>query len=326
MYAIGAERRTQLLTLPEANQTVMTRRFRVFSMRLGRAKQRAVAATLMSLVVGLLLAVAPGTARAQMTQSQKDEVKLHYQRATRAYDLQKYQEAIDEYQKAYEISGDPPMLYNIAQAYRLAEQPGEAARYYRRFLQRMPNAHNREDVERKIADQERMAEQQRKKAEAVTPPPPPPPPTKPPPIVEVKPPPPPSVTPPTAPPNPPPPPPETSHVRAVVGWSMLGAGLIADGVAAYEGYRAKQKGDQLTKDSMNGKTFDPSLETAGKNANIAAIALGIGGTALAITGIIVLATGGSSEQTEKAATPVARLTLTPWISTGLVGGGARLQF
>ena len=38
--------------------------------------------------------------------------------------------------------------------------------------------------------------------------------------------------------------------------------------------------------------FDPSLETAGKNANIAAIALGIGGTALAIAGIIVLVTGG----------------------------------
>ena len=45
---------------------------------------------------------------------------------------------------------------------------------------------------------------------------------------------------------------------------------------------------------MATKTFDPSLETAGKNANIAAIALGIGGTALAITGIIVLVTGDSS--------------------------------
>ena len=101
-----------------------------------------------------------------MTQAQKDEVKLHYQRATRAYDLQKYLEAIDEYQKAYEISGDPPMLYNIAQAYRLADQPAEAVRYYRRFLQRMPNARNRDDVERKIADQEKMAEQ-RKKVEPV---------------------------------------------------------------------------------------------------------------------------------------------------------------
>jgi hypothetical protein len=77
--------------------------------------------------------------------------------------------------------------------------------------------------------------------------------------------------------------------------------------------------------AMPPKTFDPSLETAGKNANIAAIALGIGGTAVAIAGAIVLITGGSSE-TEKPATPVARLSLTPWISSGLVGGGARLQF
>jgi tetratricopeptide (TPR) repeat protein len=264
-----------------------------------------------------------------MTQAQKDEVKLHYQRATRAYDLQKYQEAIDEYQKAYEISGDPPMLYNIAQAYRLADQPSEAARYYRRFLQRMPNARNREDVERKIADQEKLADQ-RRKVEPVVPPPPPTttPPTKPPPIVEVKPPP--AVVPPQPPPPqlPPPPPPETSHARAVVGWSLIGAGLIVDGVAAFEGYRARQKGDQLTRDSMMTppKTFDPAVETAGKNANIAAIALGIGGTAVAIAGAIVLISGGSSEPTEKGATPVAHVSVTPWISNGLVGGGARLLF
>jgi tetratricopeptide (TPR) repeat protein len=279
------------------------------------------------LVIAIGLTAAAGQARAQMSQAQKDEVKLHYQRATRAYDLQKYQEAIDEYQKAYEISGDPPMLYNIAQAYRLADQPSEAARYYRRFLQRMPNARNRDDVERKIADQERLADQ-RKKVEPVAPPPPTTTPTKPPPIVEVKPPPQPPVVPPSPPQLPPPPPPETSHARAVVGWSLVGAGLIADGVAAYEGYRARQKGDQLTRDSMMTppKTFDPAVETAGKNANIAAIALGIGGTAVAIAGAIVLITGSSSESTEKPATPVAHVSVTPWISNGLVGGGARLLF
>jgi tetratricopeptide (TPR) repeat protein len=304
--------------------TVTTGGFRVLSLGLGRTKPHAIAG-LASLLLAAFIVAAPRAAEAQMTQSQKDEVKLHYQRATRAYDLQKYTEAIDEYQKAYEISGDPPMLYNIAQAYRLADQPGEAARYYRRFLQRMPNAKNREEVERKIADQEKLADQ-RKKMEPVAPPPPTP--TKPPPIVEVKPPVEVPVTPPLPPPAPPPPPPETSHARAVVGWSLLAAGVIADGVAGYEAYRAKQKGDQLTKDSMMNatKTFDPSLETAGKNANIAAIALGIGGTALAVTGIIVLATAGSSEQTDKPATPVARLTVTPWISAGLFGGGARLQF
>ena len=189
------------------------------------------------------------------------------------------------------------MLYNIAQAYRLADQPGEAVRYYRRFLQRMPNAKNRDDVERKIADRRsspssagrssrsrRRHRPSRRRSWRSTPP----------------------VAPPVTPPPPlppPPPPPETSHAGAVVGWSLLAAGVIADGVAGYEAYRAKQKADQLSKDSMmNGtKTFDPALETAGKNANIAAIALGIGGTAVAITGIIVLVTGdsSSSEQTEK---------------------------
>jgi tetratricopeptide (TPR) repeat protein len=301
----------------------MTRGVRVLSIRLGRILPRAAV-----LAVGLALVVvgASGRAEAQMTQAQKDEVKLHYQRATRAYDLQKYTEAIEEYQKAYEISGDPPMLYNIAQAYRLADQPGEAVRYYRRFLQRMPNARNREDVERKIADQEKIAEGRRKASEAA--PPPPTLPTKPPPVVEVKPPPPP-VVPAQPPPAQPAPAPEPSHARAIIGWCLVGAGVIAGGLAGYEGYVATQKADQLSKDSMMmmTKTFDPSLEDAGKNANIAAIALGIGGAALGLTGIIVLLTGSSpSEQTEKPATPVARLSLTPWVSSGLVGGGARLQF
>jgi tetratricopeptide (TPR) repeat protein len=264
---------------------------------------------------------------AQLTQQQKDEVKLHYQRATRAYDLQKYQEAIEEYQKAYEISGDPPMLYNIGQAYRLSDQPAEAVRYYRRFLQRMPNARNREDVERKIADQEKLIEDRRKAAAAVSPPPPPPPP-KSPPIVEIKPPP---LPPPQPQPQPQPPvvPPEPpSHARAVVGWSLIAAGVIADGVAIYQGYRAKQKADELTRRSMEGGFFDPKIEEDGKNANIAAIALGIGGTAIAVAGAIVLITSSSPEDAgaAPAATPTARLRVTPWIGAGVFGGGARLEF
>jgi tetratricopeptide (TPR) repeat protein len=305
----------------------MTRGFRVFPTRFRRTAPRAAGALMAAAVLAAVLVAAPRPAQAQMTQAQKDEVKLHYQRATRAYDLQKYQEAIDEYQKAYEISGDPPMLYNIAQAYRLADQPTEAVRYYRRFLQRMPNARNRDDVERKIADQEKIAEE-RKRSEPVTPPPSTS--TRPPPIVEVKPPPPVAPAAPAQPPAAPTPAPEASHAGAVVGWCLVGAGLIVDGVAAYEGYRAKQKGDQLTRDSMANQsvTFDPSVETSGKNANVAAIALAIGGTAVAVTGVIILitSTGSSPEQPEKSATPVARLSLTPWLSPGLVGGGARLQF
>ena len=94
--------------------------------------------------VGVVIGLEQRAARAmQLSPQQKLEMKSHYEKATRAYDVGKYQEAIEEYQKAYEIGGDPPMLYNIAQAYRLNDQPGEAVRFYRRYLQRSPNARNR---------------------------------------------------------------------------------------------------------------------------------------------------------------------------------------
>ncbi len=261
----------------------------------------------------------------QLTPQQKEEIKLHYQRATRAYDLQKFPEAIEEYKKAYEIGGDPPMLYNIGQAYRLNDQPAEAISFYRRYLQRSPNARNREDVERKIADQEKLLEDRRKAAAATTPPAPsvtPPPAVVPPPARTA-----PATPLPTivAPPQPPPEPP--SAARAVVGWSMIGAGLVADGVAIYQGVVAKQKADQLTRDSMEGRAFDPDLESAGKTANLAAIVLGISGTAVAVAGAIVLITSGSgSDDGSATPTQTARVRFTPWLGTNVWGGGARLQF
>jgi hypothetical protein len=128
--------------------------------------------------------------------------------------------------------------------------------------------------------------------------------------------------------EPPPPvvsPEPPSQARAVVGWSLIAAGVIADGVAIYQGYRAKQKGDELTRASMAGEVFDPQVEEDGKNANIAAIALGIGGTAIAVAGAIVLITSGGSEGASRPPT-AGRLTVTPWIGAGMFGGGARLQF
>src|SRR5437763_8200594 len=119
----------------------------------------------------MLVAVGAKEVRAQLTPQQKQEIHIHYQQATRAYDLGKYQEAVEEYQKVYEIDGDPVMLYNIAQAYRLNDQPQESIHFYRRYLQRSPEARNKEDVERKIATQEKVIEDKRKAAAAVQPPP-----------------------------------------------------------------------------------------------------------------------------------------------------------
>jgi hypothetical protein len=308
----------------------MTRPLRVFPARPSRSARDALG-LLLVMAIPLLVVSLPGHAVAaiQLSPQQKTDVRIHYERATRAYDLNKYPEAIDEYQKVYEIDGDPVMLYNIGQAYRLNDQPQESIHFYRRYLQRSPEARNRDDVNRKIVNLEKLIEERRKAAAAVTPPPPQP--VKPaeqnaettPPAVT-----PPPVAPPVVVVIPPTPP---SKARRGVGWTMVGVGLVADGVAIVEGIRAKNFGDQLTKASnpTNPPVFNPSTESSGKTANLVAIVCGIAGTAVAITGAIVLITNGSSSgesRVETVPATTASLSFTPWVAPGLFGGGMGLRF
>ena len=141
----------------------MTRRICVFPARPNGFTRGAFGLVLALLVPMLTTALPARAAQAmQLSPQQKQDVRLHYDRATRAYDLNKYQEAIDEYQKVYEIDGDPVMLYNIGQAYRLNDQPQESIHFYRRYLQRSPEAKNREAVEQKIAALEKIVAEQRR--------------------------------------------------------------------------------------------------------------------------------------------------------------------
>ena len=212
----------------------------------------------LAVLAGMLFA---SRAEAQLNPTQKQEMKQHYEKATRAYDVQKYSEAVDEYQKAYEIGGDPAMLYNVAQSYRLADQLSEALRFYRRYLQRSPNARNREDVERKISDLEKTIEERRRAAAAV-----PAAPVAPPPVVVVA----------------PPPAPLAAHDEGtsstlVAGIIVASVGAAALATAAITGKMASDKGDQLTSASVNGKIFDPNLEKTGKTLNTVAVISAIGG-------------------------------------------------
>src|SRR5690348_4770271 len=66
----------------------------------------------------------------------------HYRRATRAYELGLYDEAIREYTLAYKAKDDPAILYDMAQAHKLANHPVEALRLYQMYLIKVPNAAN----------------------------------------------------------------------------------------------------------------------------------------------------------------------------------------
>jgi tetratricopeptide (TPR) repeat protein len=297
-----------------------------------------------ALALALSLAVAP-LAHAELSPVQKQEMKQLYERATRAYDVGKYNEAIEDYQKAYEIGGDPPMLYNIAQAYRLNDQPVEAVRFYRRYLQRAPGARNREDVERKIADLEKTIEERRKAAAAATPPP-----AVPPPVVPVAPPPPapmvgppaPAATPPPAPPpsatsaetvdtEPGPAPSEGGSTKKILGWSFLGAGALCGAGALAAGLVAKGKANDFANMSKMGAVYDPTVDHDGKAADHVAIGLGIAAGALVVTGGILLLTSSGSTSSESTSpesnpAPTPSAMLMPWLGNGLAGAGALVRY
>src|SRR5215470_4558508 len=79
----------------------------------------------------LSAALVPLAARAEPTDAQKREAKELNDKATRLYEVGKYGEAIEEYQKVYLLVDDPVLLYNIAQSYRLWGKPEDSARFYR---------------------------------------------------------------------------------------------------------------------------------------------------------------------------------------------------
>jgi tetratricopeptide (TPR) repeat protein len=105
-----------------------------------------------SALVVLVVLAAPLAGRADDPR----EAIEHAVKGGRAYDLGAYDEAIQEFASAYRLRDDPALLYNLAQAHRLAGHSAEALRFYRVYLIRMPNAPNRSDVEGKIVALQRV--------------------------------------------------------------------------------------------------------------------------------------------------------------------------
>ena len=79
------------------------------------------------------LVLAANTALAQPSPQQKQLAQEHFAKATIAYNLGRFDEAIADFTKAYEVWPQPAFLYNIAQAHRLAGRCKDALYFYKRF-------------------------------------------------------------------------------------------------------------------------------------------------------------------------------------------------
>ena len=70
------------------------------------------------------------------------------------YNLGEYREAIEDFKEAYRLRHDPVFLFNIGQSYRQLGDRTNTVQAYRSYLRELPQAPNRELVERFIQEAE----------------------------------------------------------------------------------------------------------------------------------------------------------------------------
>jgi len=105
-----------------------------------------------ALVLVVVLLCGVGAARAADPTAEK--ARAHFQQGDTYFKLERYTNALQEFEQAYLAKQDPSFLYNIAQCHRLMGSRAEAIRFYKRYLNDAPAAANRPVAEKHIRDLE----------------------------------------------------------------------------------------------------------------------------------------------------------------------------
>jgi tetratricopeptide (TPR) repeat protein len=217
------------------------------------------------------------------------EARALYERGLAHYHVGDFPQAIDEFKRAYELSKAPRLLFDLAQAQRLNKDYEPALYSYTTYLRLVPDAPNRDDVNARIAEMNRLIKEGHARETA-------PPPTETTPAAPVVPPP---TTAPTTPTTPTTSPTEKPLVARPPGRTLLwtGVGVAAGGVAlmaAAAGLTgaAASAGSSLDALQQSHGMWDAhyqSLYDAGQREQTAAIALwAIGGAATVAGGVLAV--------------------------------------
>ncbi len=115
------------------------------------------------LIILACLGVGSTVAYAQ-SKTTEEQAEDYFRKGDAAYNLQKYDEAVKWFEKAYETWPQPEFLYNIAQSYRLAGNCKKALHFYKRFkslkekdTENPLSAKKKKEVEKFIKDLEECA-------------------------------------------------------------------------------------------------------------------------------------------------------------------------
>jgi hypothetical protein len=104
-----------------------------------------------------VLTLAAGLAAREARAQPKAEASARFAEGASKYDAADYLGAADKFKDAYASDPDPSYLFNIAQAYRFANDCADAADYYRRFLVAVSQPPNVDKVKGWLRDEEMCA-------------------------------------------------------------------------------------------------------------------------------------------------------------------------
>jgi hypothetical protein len=103
----------------------------------------------------LLSAASPALGQEDQPSGDKKKAMQIYNKGVVQYNLGRWQEAVDLWEQAYVVFSAPEFLFNIGQAYRQQRNCERGLFFYRRYLATKPNAPNRSEVMKFIAELEK---------------------------------------------------------------------------------------------------------------------------------------------------------------------------
>ncbi|HEY5925491.1 MAG TPA: tetratricopeptide repeat protein [Kofleriaceae bacterium] len=232
-----------------------------------------------ALVIAVLVAVA---APAAAGPTAVEQAKARFKQGKAYQDVGQYERAAAEYKAAYELDRRPEMLFNVAQAYRLAAKKQDALDYFKRYLDAQPSGAGADEARKHVAALTMELEEEKRAQQAQ--------PVEPPPVEKPL-------------PVEPPPPVATVETRnsptlRIAGLATAGAGVIALAVGVKFGLDARADADAISNKDMSAWTAEDKArfengEAANRNM---AIAYGVGG-ALVIGGAVMYFVGSRTQVT-----------------------------
>ncbi len=116
------------------------------------------------LAFGLALGLTLGSVAGADPKNDERVARELFKKGITAYNLGDYERAVGDLKRAYELSSEPRLLFNIAQALRAKRDHAQALVFYRNYLRLVPNAPNRSDAESLAVEMEQKSVEDEKRS------------------------------------------------------------------------------------------------------------------------------------------------------------------